>query len=125
MIIHFFQVNAINTAIENAKSGDPLYKLPLVEDPSPKAVEMCVYSVQYFTKSRKYNQTAEDLKEVHSRAVNLIQTLQRLAPSRNGAKAQGFEEATGWNLRKVHTLLHRVSSLVELQYCYNSNTILT
>jgi hypothetical protein len=98
--------------IEEVKSQKihkhPLYRVEPIEDPSPKAVEMCVAAIRYFTKSRQYNVTCNDLKEIHSRAVELIETLKQNAPHRNGAKETKSGRFIDWNLRKVHTLLHKV-----------------
>lgn len=105
-------MDEINKTINEIQSKNdkkhPLFRVPLLEDPSPKAVEMCVAAVRYFTKSRQYNVTAEDLQEINSRAVDLIETLKRLAPKRNGAKETNSDVCIGWNIRKVHTLLHKV-----------------
>jgi hypothetical protein len=105
-------VDEINNIIKDVQSkkerNHPLFRVPLLEDPSPKAVEMCIAAIRYFTKSRQYNVTGEDLKEIHSRAVELIETLKKNAPLRNGAKEAKSDEYIRWNIRKIHTLLHKV-----------------
>ncbi len=43
----FLQIHLINKAIQTAKQGFPLYKLPLVTDPSEKIVETHVAALKW------------------------------------------------------------------------------
>ncbi len=43
----FLQIHLINKAIQTAKQGSPLYKLPLITDPSEKIVETQVAALKW------------------------------------------------------------------------------
>jgi hypothetical protein len=49
----YFQVAEINNKITSAPPGSPLYKMPLVADPSNEIADVPVKSVEWNTLSRE------------------------------------------------------------------------
>ena len=56
-----FQVADVNARIRAAPRDTPLYKLPLLEDPSNDIAEVLVKSVEWNMLSREWNLCVSDL----------------------------------------------------------------
>ena len=100
-----FQVADINARIRAAPRDSPLYKLPLLEDPSNNIAEVLVKSVEWNMLSREWNLSVSDLSELHKLSKGLLEALIEHLPDRVGG-------ALGWNFEKAHSILHKVREII-------------
>ena len=70
-VFFVFQVADINGKIKAAGRESPLYKLPLLEDPSNEIAEVLVKSVEWNMLSREWNLSVSDLSELHKLSKGL------------------------------------------------------
>ena len=94
------QVFLINKAIDAAKPGSYLYKLPHVADPSDEIVEVLIQCMEWNIASR---QSGIPESELQQKAVDLLDLLTKNLPDKTGEKAK-------WNLNfeKAHSILRKV-----------------
>ncbi len=71
-----YQVLLINRAIDAAKAGSPLYKLPHVADPSNKIVEVLIQCMEWNIESRQSGIPESELPELHQtrKVIDLLNT---------------------------------------------------
>jgi hypothetical protein len=81
-ISFLFQVADVNGKIRSAGSDSPLYKLPLLEDPSNEIAEVLVKSVEWNMLSREWNLSVSDLSELHKLSKGLLEALNTHLPDR-------------------------------------------
>jgi hypothetical protein len=91
-----YQVELINTAIDAAKRGTRLHGLPHVSDPSDEVVEILIKCMDWNIASRQSRIPETELADLHQKAVELLNLLQKNLPDKTGEKA-------GWNFEKAHT----------------------
>ena len=111
----FLQIHLINKAIQTAKQGSPLYKLPLVTDPSEKIVETHVAALKWHMQSRKFEMTAETLQKLQGMSVSLLELLKLNFPEKSG-------EVNAWKFEKAHSILHKVRELLLFGWSENTST---
>jgi hypothetical protein len=112
---HCWQIHLINKAIQTAKQGSPLYKLPLVTDPSEKIVETHVAALKWHMQSRKFEMTAETLQKLQGMSVSLLELLKLNFPEKSG-------EVNAWKFEKAHSILHKVRELLLFGWSENTST---
>ena len=95
------QVLLINKAIDAAKPGSPLYKLPHVADPSDDIVEVLIQCMEWNIASRQSGIPESELPELQQKAVDLLDLLTKNLPD----KAK-------WNFEKAHSILYKVCEIV-------------
>ena len=83
------QVADINGKIKAAGRESPLYKLPLLEDPSNEIAEVLVKSVEWNMLSREWNLSVSDLSELHKLSKGLLEALNTHLPDRVGGGKGG------------------------------------
>ena len=108
------QVADINARIRAAPRDTPLYKLPLLEDPSNDIAEVLVKSVEWNMLSREWNLCVSDLSELHKLSRGLLEALNEHLPDRVGG-------AQGWNFEKAHSILHKVREIVMWGWSENTS----
>ena len=109
-----FQVADINGKIRAAGRESPLYKLPLLEDPSNEIAEVLVKSVEWNMLSREWNLSVSDLSELHKLSKGLLEALNTHLPDRVGG-------AKGWNFEKAHSILHKVREIIMWGWSENTS----
>ncbi len=72
-----YQVLLINRAIDAAKAGSRLYKLPHVADPSDKIVKVLIQCMDWNIASRQSSIPQSELPDLQQKAVNLLDLLQK------------------------------------------------
>ena len=100
-----YQVELINRAIDTAKRGTRLHGLPHVSDPSDEVVEVLIKCMDWNIASRQSRIPEAELADLHQKAVELLDLLQKNLPDKTGEKA-------GWNFEKAHSILHKVREIV-------------
>jgi hypothetical protein len=100
-----YQVLLINRAIDAAKAGSSLYKLPHVADPSYEIVEVLVQCMDWNIASRQSGIPESELPALQQKAIDLLDLLQKNLPDKTGEKAK-------WNFEKAHSILHKVREIV-------------
>ncbi len=100
-----YQVKLINTAIDNTKAGSRLYGLPHVSDSSNKIVEVLVQFMDQNISSCQSRIPESKLPDLHQKAVDLLNLLQKNLSDKTGEKAK-------WNFEKAHSILQKVSEIV-------------
>ena len=93
------EVKLINSAIDNAKHGSRLRRLPHVTDPSPDVVDVLIQCMDWNMASRQSRIPQDELAELHDKAVDLLDLLKQKLPDKTGEKS-------GWNFEKAHSILH-------------------
>ncbi len=64
----------MNGKIRSARRDSPLYKLPLLEDPSNEIADVLAKSVEW-NMSREWNLSVSDLSKLHKLSKGLLETL--------------------------------------------------
>ena len=100
-----YQVELINRAFDNSRPGSRLHRLPHVSDPSNEVVEVLIQCMEWNIASRQSRISEADLPDLHQKAVELLDLLQKNLPGKTGEKA-------GWNFEKAHSILHKVREIV-------------
>ena len=100
-----YQVLLINQAIDAAKPGSRLYKLPHVADPSNEIVEVLIQCMDWNIASRQSGIPESELPELQQKAIDLLDLLKKNLPDKTGEKAK-------WNFEKAHSILHKVREIV-------------
>ena len=100
-----YQVLLINKAIDAAKPGSRLYKLPPVADPSNEIVEVLIQCMEWNIASRQSGIPESELPELQQKAIDLLDLLKKNLPDKTGEKAK-------WNFEKAHSILHKVREIV-------------
>lgn len=100
-----YQVELINRAIDNAKPGSHLHGLRHVYDPSNEVVEVLIQCMDWNIASRQSRISESELSELHRKAVDLLDILQKNLPDKTGEKS-------AWNFEKAHSVLHKVREIV-------------
>jgi hypothetical protein len=85
-----YQVELINRAIDTAKRWTRLLGLPHVSDPSDEVVEVLIKCMDWNIASRQSRIPEAELADLHQKAVELLDLLQKNLPDKTGEKA-------GWN----------------------------
>ena len=75
-----YQVLLINQAIDAAKPGSRLYKLPHVADPSNEIVEVLIQCMDWNIASRQSGIPESDLPELQQKAIDLLDVLKKKPP---------------------------------------------
>jgi hypothetical protein len=91
-----YQVLLINKAIDSAKPGSRLYKLPHVADPSKEIVEVLIQCMEWNIASRQSGIPESELPELQQKTIDLLDLLKKNLPDKTGEKAK-------WNFEKAHT----------------------
>ena len=65
------EIRLINSTINNAKPGNPMYRKPLAQDQSEKLIEVHVAALKWHMQSRMFEMTAEMVK-LNARHVRRI-----------------------------------------------------
>ena len=99
------QVKFVNDSIKAAVPGSPLYKMPLISDPSEKLIEVHLAALKWNMQQRRFGLTAEGVDKLHNMSVELLELLKRNMPEKTG-------EESGWNFEKAHSILHKVREIV-------------
>ena len=100
-----YQVLLINRAIDTAKAGSCLYKLPHVADPSIDIFEVLIQCMDWNIASRQSGIPEAELPELQQKAIDLLDLLQKNLPDKTRAKAK-------WNFENAHSILHKVLEIV-------------
>ena len=87
------------------RPGSRLYKLPHVSDPSNEVVEVLIQCMDWNISTCQSSIPLSELPELHAKAVELLDLLQRNLPDKTGEKAK-------WNFEKAHSILHKVREIV-------------
>jgi hypothetical protein len=97
-----YQVLLINRAIDAAKAGSSLYKLPNIADPSNEIVIQCM---DWNIASHQSDIPESELPELQQKAIDLLDLLKKNLPDKTGEKAK-------WNFEKSHSILYKVCEIV-------------
>ena len=100
-----YQVLLINRAIDAAKAGSSLYKLPHVADPSNEIVEVLIQCMERNIASSQSGIPESELPELQQKAIDLLDLLKKNLPDKTGEKAK-------WNFEKAHSILHKIREIV-------------
>jgi len=95
------QVEYINAYIRAAGRDSPQYKLPLVEDPCDKLIEVHLAALKWNMQQRRFGLTAEGCERLHQLSVELLELLKSNMPDKTG-------QSSGWKIEKAHSILHKV-----------------
>jgi len=109
------QVKFVNDSIKAAVPGSPLYKLPLITDPSEKLIEVHLAALKWNMQQRRFGLTAEGVDKLHNMSVELLELLKENMPEKTG-------EESGWNFEKAHSILHKVREIVMFGWTENFST---
>ena len=93
----------------------PLYKLPLISDPSEKLIEVHLAALKWNMQQRRFGLTAEGLDKLHEMSVELLELLKENMPEKTG-------EESGWNFEKPHSILHKVREIIMFGWTENYST---
>ena len=99
-----YQVLLINRAIDAAKAGSRLYKLPHVSHPSNEIVEVLIQCMDWNITSSQSGIPESELPELQQKAIYLLDLLQKNLPDKTREKAK-------WNFEKAHSILHKVCKI--------------
>ena len=100
-----YKVDLINTAIDKAQPGSRLHGLKHVSDPSSEVVEVLIQCMDWNLSTCQSRIPLSEIPELHQKAINLLDLLQRNLPDKTGEKAK-------WNFEKAHSILHKVREIV-------------
>ena len=109
-----YQVLELNNMIKAAPRDSPLYKLPLVVDPSNDIADVLVKALEWNMLSREWNLTVSDLTDLHRQSKDLLEALKEHLPDRVGG-------ARGWNFEKAHSILHKVREIIMWGWSENTS----
>jgi hypothetical protein len=87
--------------ITSAKHGTPLYRKPLLEDPSERIVQSHLATLEWHMQSRKFGVTAAELERLQCKSVEVLELLKSNFPEKNGV-------TNAWKFEKAHSILHKV-----------------
>jgi hypothetical protein len=106
----WFQVDHVNALIRAAKSGDCLFGVEEVEDPSDKLIEVHLAVLRYNMQSRRFGLTAPGLVKLRELAIELLELFKTNMPDKSGEK-------NAWKFEKAHSLLHKVRYRMRYRIC--------
>ena len=106
----WFQVDHVNALIRAAKSGDCLFGVEEVEDPSDKLIEVHLAVLRYNMQSRRFGLTAPGLVKLRELAIELLELFKTNMPDKSGEK-------NAWKFEKAHSLLHKVRYRMRYRMC--------
>ena len=106
----WFQVDHVNALIRAAKSGDCLFGVEEVEDPSDKLIEVHLAVLRYNMQSRRFGLTAPGLVKLRELAIELLELFKTNMPNKSGEK-------NAWKFEKAHSLLHKVRYRMRYRMC--------
>ena len=106
----WFQVDHVNALIRAAKSGDCLFGVEEVEDPSDKLIEVHLAVLRYNMQSRRFGLTAPGLVKLRELAIELLELFKTNMPNKSGEK-------NAWKFEKAHSLLHKVRYRMLYRMC--------
>ena len=109
------QVKFVNDAIDSARSGSPLYKLPHIRDPSDEIVAVHLAALKWNVLQRRFGLVASELAALQRSSVELLELLKSNLPIREGGKQ-------GWNFEKAHSILHKVREIILHGWSENYST---
>ena len=109
------QIRLINSTINNAKQGHPMYRKPFAQDPSEKLIEVHVATLKWHMQSRTFEMTAEKLQKLQDQSVSLLELLKTNLPVKSGEKS-------AWKFEKAHSILHKVRELILFGWSENFST---
>ena len=109
------QIRLINSTINNAKQGHPMYRKPFAQDPSKKLIEVHVAALKWHMQSRTFEMTAEKLQKLQDQSVSLLELLKTNLPVKSGEKS-------AWKFEKAHSILHKVRELILFGWSENFST---
>jgi hypothetical protein len=95
----------INVTIASAKTGSPLYKRALVQDPTENLSRAHVATLKWHVLSRKFGMPASELVRLQEKIVELLELLKAEFPEKNGVQ-------NAWKFEKAHSVLHKVWELI-------------
>ena len=78
------QVEWINKRIRQAAVGDPLYKVPLFEDPTEGILKAAIEACEWNLQSRRTVHTVKDLALLHRKTRELLDLLKAEFPEKSG-----------------------------------------
>jgi hypothetical protein len=78
------QVEYINACICAAGPDSSLYRLPLVENPCDKLVEVHLTALKWNMQQRRFGLTAEGCDRLHQLSVELLEFLKSNMPNKTG-----------------------------------------
>ena len=113
MNVHVLSMYVYISAIKAAKPGTRLYGLPPVSDPSNEVVEVLIQCMDWNIATRQKGIPQSDLPDLHQKAVDLLDLLQKNLPDKTGEKGK-------WNFEKAHSILHKVREIVDVFMCISS-----
>ena len=111
----FSQIKLINKEITSTKHGNPLYRKPLLEDPSECIVQSHLATLEWHMLSRKFGMTAAELERLQCKSVEVLELLKSNFPEKNGV-------INSWKLEKAHSILHKVRELILFGWSENFST---
>jgi hypothetical protein len=103
-------VDHVNALIRAAKSGDCLFGVEEVEDPSDKLIEVHLAVLRYNMQSRRFGLTAPGLVKLRELAIELLELFKTNMPDKSGEK-------NAWKFEKAHSLLHKVRYRMRYRIC--------
>jgi hypothetical protein len=116
-----WQIHRINKPILLAKQESPLYRLPMLEDPSKKACCRLCTDYQYWKilghiQARKFDITVESLQKLHGMSFSLLELLKANLPVKSG------KFLTHGNSRKHTVFCTRCTNLLLFGWSQNVST---
>jgi hypothetical protein len=79
----------------------PLYRLPLVEDPCDKLIEVHLAALKWNMQQRCFGLTAEGCGLLHQLSVELLELVKSNMLYKTG-------QSSRWKIEKAHSILHKV-----------------
>ncbi len=76
-----------------------------MSDPSNEVVDVLIQCMDWNISTCQFRIPLSDLPELHQKAVDLLDLLQRCLPDKTGEKAK-------WIFEKAHSILHKVRKIV-------------
>ena len=89
----------INAAIKNAEPGDPLYNMPMVEDPCVQIVETLIVFMEWYLLIRRRELSSVDIVDLLERGRAMMESLKATFPQKSG-------EIKRWKFGKFHDVAH-------------------
>ena len=96
-------------------SGSPLRWLAPIQDPSDSIIEIHMAAFKWNILQSRLGLVESDLARLQSSSVELLELLKSNFPERTG----GTE---GWNFKKAHSILHKVSTIILCGWSENYST---
>ena len=93
------QVDHVNNLIRSAKSGDCLFGVEEIKDPSDRLIEVHLAVLRYNMQSRRFGLTAPGLSKLHELAIDVLETVKTNMPEKR-------EERRAWKFEKAHSGCH-------------------